>query len=84
MENYGLGTHNDKLCADSLPGNIPQILRTLELFGWLESLPNTLQFIRLINYLGYYIFEKALIACPLSMIRFIPPQELTCSILLHC
>ena len=27
MENHGLGTHNDKMCAEILTGNTPQFIR---------------------------------------------------------
>ena len=29
MENHGLGTHNDKMCADSSTGNTPQFIRPI-------------------------------------------------------
>ena len=29
MENHGLGTHNDKMCAEILTGNTPQLIQPI-------------------------------------------------------
>ena len=55
MENHGLGTHNDKLCADTVELEIPQIPYNL-------SGPSA----QVAQWYGI-IWKKALITCPLSM-----------------